>query len=53
MISVSLILRSGVFAASSKDGAGFAMIEGAWLYILRRSDGSYYVGTPVGRSRAE
>ena len=29
----------------SKDEAGTGMAEGAWLYILRCSDGSYYVGT--------
>jgi len=32
----------------SKDGAGSAMTDGAWLYILRCSDGSYYVGTTRG-----
>ena len=32
----------------SKDGADFAMTDGAWLYILRCSDGSYYVGTTRG-----
>ena len=32
----------------SKDGAGSAMTDGAWLYILRCSDGSYYVGTARG-----
>src|SRR5712675_825343 len=32
----------------SKDGAGFAMTDGAWLYILRCSDGSCYVGTACG-----
>jgi len=32
----------------SKDGPGFAMTDGAWLYILRCSDGSYYVGTTRG-----
>jgi len=25
---------------------------GAWLYVLRCSDGSYYVGTPVGTLEA-
>jgi putative endonuclease len=29
----------------SKDEACTRMAEGAWLYILRCADGSYYVGT--------
>ena len=29
----------------SKDGACTGMLEGAWLYIVRCADGSYYVGT--------
>ena len=32
-------------ARVSKDGAGSEMLDGAWLYILRCADGSYYVGT--------
>lgn len=32
-------------ARVSKDGACSEMVEGAWLYILRCSDGTYYVGT--------
>ena len=28
----------------SKNGAGSGMADGAWVYILRCSDGSYYVG---------
>ena len=32
-------------ARVSKDGACSEMSEGAWLYILRCADGSYYVGT--------
>jgi putative endonuclease len=42
--AVSLILRSGIFAASRRMGV-CAMSEGAWLYILRCADRSYYVGT--------
>jgi putative endonuclease len=41
----SLILRSGALSRVSKDGAGTGMSEGAWLYILKCSDGSYYIGT--------
>ena len=32
-------------ARVSKDGACSEMSEGAWLYILRCADGSYYLGT--------
>jgi putative endonuclease len=44
-MSVSLILRSGGFAASRRMRRFSTMINGAWLYILRCPDGSYYVGT--------
>lgn len=42
-LPVSLILRSRV-SGVSKDGAG-TMTEGAYLYILKCADGSYYIGT--------
>ena len=41
---VSLILRSAALRRVSKDEA-FTMNEGAYLYILKCADGSYYIGT--------
>jgi putative endonuclease len=43
--AISLVLGAGPLRAVSRRMGRSRMSEGAWLYILRCADSSYYVGT--------